>query len=100
MSNTRKKQVDEFINVENKDDLIKITSFDGISLSRYFYNPKTDEVLLYMPICEQYKKLKPTKLKSKGYDYEIISLIPSDNSKRIQKMFDKFINHIHKTYHK
>ena len=53
MSNNRKKQVDEFVEVDNKDDLIKIEEFDGIPLSRYFYNTKTDEVLLYMPICEQ-----------------------------------------------
>ena len=47
MSNNRKKQVDELVEVDNKDDLIKIEEFDGIPLSRYFYNTKTNEVVLY-----------------------------------------------------
>ena len=101
MSNNRKKQVDEFVKVDNNDDLIKIEEFDGIPLSRYFYNTKTDEVLLYMPICGQYKLLKPTKsFSQKGSQSDIIFLIPSDNGKRVGKRFKKFIEHIHKVYSK
>ena len=76
MSNNRKKQVDEFVRVNNKDDIFKIEEFDDIPLSRYFYNTKTNEFLYYMHICEQYKKLKPTVARCRGYEYEIISLMP------------------------
>ena len=84
---TRKKQIDEFVNVDNKVDLIKIESFDNIPLSRYFFNPITKDILLFLPISNRYKLVKPTKSIVKGHAYDVISLIPSDNSKRIRKPY-------------
>ena len=99
MSSTiRRKQPDTIINVSNPTDLIKIDSFDSIPLSRYFFNPATNDILLYLPISNQYKLVKPTVLTIKSHTYNTIALIPSDNSKRIKKSFDKFSEYVLKTY--
>ena len=80
-TSTRHKQLDT-INIDNKDALVKIEFFDSIPLSRYFFNPNTNDILLYLPISNQYKLVKPTKISSKGSSYDVIFPIPSDNSKR------------------
>lgn len=85
MSITRLKQLNTIINISNKNVLIPITYLDSIPLSRYFFNPTTNDILLYLSISNQYKLLKPTKPIVKGHTYDIISLIPSDNSKYIRK---------------
>ena len=46
MTSTRRKQTDIVIDV-SPTDLIPIASFDSIPLSRYFFNPATDDILLY-----------------------------------------------------
>ena len=96
-TSTRRKQTDTNILISNPSDLIKIESFDGIPLSRYFFNPNTNDILLYLPISGQYKLVKPTKTSTKGSSYDIF-LIPSDNSKRIGKSYNNFISHVLKTY--
>ena len=97
---SRLKQPDTVISISNTSSLIKIESFDSIPLSRYFFNPTTNDVLLYLPISGQYKVVKPTVHTIKGHTYNTIALIPSDNSKRIKKSFDKFSDYILHTYRK
>ena len=57
---TRRKQPDTIITISNPTELIKRESFDSIPLSRYFFNPNTNDILLYLPISGQYKLVKPT----------------------------------------
>ena len=97
-TSTRRKQTDTIIPISNPSSLIPITSFDSIPLSRYFFNPTTNDILLYLPISNQYKLVKPTVLTIKSHTYNTIALIPSDNSKRIKKSFDKFSDYVLHTY--
>ena len=94
----RRKQPDTIISISNPSSLIPITSFDSIPLSRYFFSPATNDILLYLPISNQYKLVKPTVLTIKSHTYNTIALIPSDNSKRIKKSFDKFLAYVLHTY--
>ena len=98
MTCQRKKQIDEFIDEINNDDLVQIKEYDGVPLNRYYFDKANKRVLFYMPIHRKYKLLKPSRMRRNDDKYKSIGLVSADNSKRMSKSWNKFIKTMIRMY--
>ena len=94
----RKKQIDEFIDEINNNDLVQIEEYDGMPLNRYYFDKLNKRVLFYMPIHQKFKLLKPSRMRKNDDKYQSIGLVSADNGKRITKSYNKFIKTIIQLY--